>query len=352
MTRDEISLSALRALTPAQAAARWLANEDRYESPHVEVFDAWLADSEANRVAWDAAEAMWASFDDAEENALIAAMHRAARQARPEPAPRAWWPQLLAASLVVAVAGGVLFAGVQGKWLGRSQGPVVVASADPMTRIGEPDYISAKGQKSIVDLPDGSRLTLDSDSAVDVAFAGDRRDLRLVRGRAFFDVAHDPSRPFAVEAGGRVVTALGTQFDVRLQPGQMRVVLVEGSVSVVSAKTAPPAPMVKLRPGEAFAAQDGRAGTVGPADVDADEAWRQGFVEFDNEPLSKAVATLNRYTRAQVVIKDPKVATLRITGMFRTGDVQRFGRTIAAVLPVRLIKRDADTYELVATGRS
>lgn len=57
---------------------------------------------------------------------------------------------------------------------------------------------------------------------------------------------------------------------------------------------------------------------------------------------------LNRYTRAQVIIKDPKVAALRITGMFRTGDIQRFGRTIAAILPVRPVKRDADTYELVA----
>lgn len=351
MTRDEMSLNALRALTPTQAAARWLANEDRYELAYVEAFDAWLADSDANRAAWDTAEAMWASFDDAEENALIAAMHRAARQARPEPAPRAWWPQLLAASLVVAVASGVLFAGIQDKWLGRSHDPVVVANVDPMTRIGEPDFVSAKGQKSIVDLPDGSRLTLDSDSAVDVAFANGRRDLRLVRGRAFFDVAHDPDQPFAVEAGGRVVTALGTQFDVRLTPGQTRVVLVEGSVSVASAKDGPPTPSVRLRPGEAFAAEDGRPGSVGPADVDADEAWRQGFVEFNDEPLSNAVVTLNRYTRAQVVIKDPKVASLRITGMFRTGDIQRFGRTVAAVLPVHLIQRDANTYELVATRR-
>lgn len=347
MTRDEMSLSALRALTPAQAAAHWLANEDRYESPHLEAFEAWLADNEANQTAWNAAEQMWAAFDDAEENALIAAMGRAARQARPEPSVRAWWPQLLAASLVVAVTGGALFGGIRGGWFDRSQRPAIVASVDPMTAIGEPDYITAKGQKSLVDLPDGTRLTLDSDSAVDVAFADGRRDLRLVRGRAFFDVAHDPAHPLAVEAGGRVVTALGTQFDVRLAPGEMRVVLVEGSVSVASAKGGPSAPMVKLRPGEAFAARDGQPGAVSPADLDTDEAWRQGFVEFNDEPLSKAVTTLNRYTRAQIVIKDPKVAALRITGMFRTGDIQRFGRTIAAVLPVRLVKRDADTYELV-----
>lgn len=291
MTREEMGLNALRALTPAQGAARWLANEDRYDSPHLEAFEAWLADDEANRTAWNAAEQMWAAFDNVEENALIAAMGRAARQARPEPLARAWWPQLLAASLVVAVTGAALFGGIRGGWFDGSQRPAIVASADPMTAIGEPDYVSAKGQKSLVDLPDRTRMTLDSDSAIDVAFANGHRDLRLVRGRAFFDVAHDPAHPFAVEAGGRVVTARGTQFDVRLAPGDMRVVLVEGSVSVASAKGAPSAPMIKLRPGEAFAARDGQPGAVYPADVDADEAWRQGFVEFNDEPLSKAITT-------------------------------------------------------------
>jgi transmembrane sensor len=67
--------------------------------------------------------------------------------------------------------------------------------------------------------------------------------------------------------------------------------------------------------------------------------------------LSDAIEVLNRYTRAQIVIKDPKVAALRITGVFKTGDIPRFGRSVSQVLPVKMIARDADTYELVSTRR-
>ncbi|MGH1559777.1 hypothetical protein ACRAWD_22945 [Caulobacter segnis] len=69
-------------------------------------------------------------------------------------------------------------------------------------------------------------------------------------------------------------------------------------------------------------------------------------MEFHDQPLSEAIDLLNRYTRARIIIKDPRVATLRITGAF-IGDIERFGRSVSQVLPVKMIKRDADTYELV-----
>ncbi|HJV40637.1 FecR family protein, partial [Caulobacter sp.] len=235
----------------------------------------------------------------------------------------------------------------------RSTRPVqVVANETPsLAAAGPADYATGAGQKSVVDLPDGSRVTLDVDSALDVAFANGRRDLRLLNGRAFFDVAHDRAHPFAVQARGRVVTALGTQFDVRLTPGAMRVVLAQGVVSVTSAPGGPAGPPVRLVPGQAFAAQDGAAGKVASVDLDEALAWKQGMVEFHDQPLSEAVGLLNRYTRAQIIIKDPKVAALRITGAFKTGDVQRFGRSVSQVLPVRMVARGAGTYELVFAAR-
>ena len=131
----------------------------------------------------------------------------------------------------------------------------------------------------------------------------------------------------------------------------MRVVLAEGRVSVSSAAGGAAAPPIKLSPGQAFSAQPGGVGKVSPANVDEALAWKQGVVEFRDQPLSEAVGLLNRYTRAQIVIKDPKVATLRITGVFKTGDIKRFGRSVSQVLPVRMIAHDADTYELVSTRR-
>ena len=184
---------------------------------------------------------------------------------------------------------------------------------------------------------------------MDVAFTKDRRDIRLLSGHAFFDVAHDREHPFAVEAAGRVITALGTQFDVKLEAEALRVVLAEGSVSVGMASGRAGAPPVKLKPGEAYSATRNARGAVTRTDLIEALAWKQGVVEFRDQPLSEAVRLLNRYTRAQIVIRDPKVAALRITGVFKTGDIKRFGRSVSEVLPVRMIARDADTYELVYT---
>lgn len=340
------------ALTPAQAAARWLACEDLDQSPHREAFAQWLDEGQDNRDAWLKAHQMWDVFDDADDSDLIAAMARAARQAAPEPVARPLWPRAVAACLALAVVSATLFAGVQQGWFDHSPKPVQVTSAAPsLFASGRADYVTGAGQKSVVDLPDGTRVTLDADSALDVVFANGRRDVRLLNGQAFFDVAHDRAHPFAVQAGGRVVTALGTQFDVRLTSEAVRVVLVEGSVSVASALGRPSEPSVRLQPGQVFAASKGAVGEVSPANLDEALAWKQGVVEFRDQPLSEAVDVLNRYTRAKIVVRDPKVAALRITGAFKTGDIKRFGRSVSQVLPVRMIARDADTYELVSARR-
>lgn len=346
MTRD--------APTPAQIAAReaarWLAREDLDQSPQREQLAAWLEASDENRQAWRQARRMWDVFDDAEDSDLIAALARAARRAGPNTAARSFRPWLLAASIAAAVVSGALFLGVRQGGLDRPAAPAQLAIDAPpsLAAAGRPDYVTGPGQKSMANLPDGTRVTLDADSAVDVAFVDGRRDVRLLKGHAFFDVAHDGAHPFVVQADGRVVTALGTQFDVRLFPGAMRVVLAEGGVSVTSGSGAA-APPVRLAPGQAFLARTGAVGEVSAADLDEALAWKQDVVEFHDQPLSEAVGLLNRYTRARIIIRDPKVAALRITGAFKTGDIRRFGRAVSQVLPVRMVARDADTYELVST---
>ena len=341
------------AQTPAQAAARWLACEDLDRSPWREQFAAWLEASEENRDAWMQARRLWDVFDDADDSDLIAALARAARKAGPEPTIKPLRPWLIAASFAAVIVSAGLFAGVRQGLFEPSRAPdqVAAAAAPSLTTFGRADYVTGRGQKSIVDLADGTRLTLDADSAIDVAFANGRRDVRLLRGRAFFDIAHDREHPFAVQAAERVITALGTQFDVSLLSGGLQVVLAEGSVSVGMVSDDGSGPPVKLKPGQAFSAPKGGAGKVTTADVDKALAWKQGVVEFRDQPLSEAIVDLNRYTRAKIIIKDPRVAALRITGVFKTGDIKRFGRSVAEVLPVRMIARDADTYELVSTHR-
>ncbi len=345
MTRD--------ALTPAEAAVKWLACEDLDLSPHREQFAAWLEESQDNRDAWVQAHRMWDLFDDAQDHDVIAALARAARKAGPEPSPRPLRAWLAAASIAIAVISAALLAGVHQGWFAGSgrAAQIAVNAAPSLAAMGHADYVTGRAERSIVDLPDGTRVTLDADSAVDVAFTSGRRDVRLLNGHVFFDVAHDHTRPFAVRAEGRVITALGTQFEVRAASGMLEVVLAEGRVSVGADAEASSGDPLILSPGQALSVRQGQTVKVKRVDLDDALAWRQAVVEFRDQPLAEAVGVLNRYTRAQIVIKDPKVAALRITGVFRTGDTPRFGRSVSEVLPVRMIARDADTYELVSTRR-
>lgn len=167
-----------------------------------------------------------------------------------------------------------------------------------------------------------------------------------MKGQAFFDVKHDAARPFAVRAAGGEIVAVGTRFDVRLDPGSMRVVLVEGTVSVKSRNRA--APKTVLHAGQQLVDRAGAAPVVSEADVDAALNWQRGFVTFDNDTLATAAAELNRYSKDQIVVADPRIAGLRVSGVFQAGDPLRFGRTLAQIHPVQMKRSGPDQLEIVA----
>src|SRR5690606_5459811 len=97
---------------------------------------------------------------------------------------------------------------------------------------GDKVYVTSPDERARVTLADGSMVTLDSDTRMLARIGSGRRDITLLAGRALFDVAKDPHRPFVVEAGGRTITALGTMFDVDVSPTELRVTLAEGVVAV------------------------------------------------------------------------------------------------------------------------
>ncbi|KSB90818.1 hypothetical protein AS593_17245 [Caulobacter vibrioides] len=318
------------------AALLWL-NVDESDPAQAAVLDAWLDQEPANREAWLRAQAIWSGFDGAGDEATLRVLRRRAAKASRPLSPR--W---MAAAAVFVVAIGL------GLWLAERPvpslpPPVVQASAV----FGEPDLVSGE-QMLTFDLPDGSKASLAPGSALDLAYDHGGRAMRLVKGRAFFDVVPDRARPFTVEAGGRRITALGTRFDVRLDQGPLRVTLVEGQVSVartIDATDGPGRPVV-LAAGQQLTAAPGRD-LVSPAEAAGAAAWRETSITFEDKPLSEVVAELNRHSAAKLVIDDPKVAALRVTGRFRTGDPQRFLRTLAQVLPVRGEPAGPGRYRIV-----
>jgi transmembrane sensor len=208
-------------------------------------------------------------------------------------------------------------------------------------------YKTGLGEQKVVELPDHSHIALDAQTRLRVRFTPDARIVELLDGQAQFSVAKDPARPFKVQAGAKTIVAVGTVFDVEYVDQQVQVAMVEGRVVVLSqdpvssAKVPAADPRasnrlpIGLSAGEALQVRaDGAAMVLPKADIEAATAWRQGKVIFRDRELAEAVHRLNRYSRTQVVIDDPALAQMRVSGVFESGDAQAFAEAMQAYLPV------------------
>lgn len=337
-------------MTPDEAAVYWVLQHDRGDLTAAEQasFDAWLAASDAHARAFQKANGVWDVFEDADSDPHLTALRQAALATKP--AQRRWIPAVgagLAASLAAAA---VLLPGQLGLADDPAQAPTAEVASTTAPQPAGMRFSTAKGERRVVRLPDGTRVTLNTDTAVALAFTPGSRLVRLTRGQALFEVAKDASRPFTVEAAGRRVTALGTVFEVRLDPGRMKVVLVEGRVVVdrASASSEPldPAPTL-LKPGQALVAELGVPQRVAAVDVGSELMWREGYVSLEDAPLATAAAEMSRYTATSIRVLDDETGRLRISGVFRTGDADRFTGLVRELLPVR-VERLADGSVVIA----
>ena len=221
-------------------------------------------------------------------------------------------------------------------------------------------YETGVGERRVVRLEDGSRISLDASSRVAVAYSDDRRALTLERGRAKFDVAKEVLRPFTVTAGNQAVVATGTAFSVELLRGQMRVLLYEGQVAVVAQSAASRVVTAKvpkhsehpateqLVPGqELISSLATGAVRVVPAKMDRSLSWEDGRLDFVDEPLARAVERINRYTDTPIVVGDVAAGRLLVNGVFDAGDTQSFVRGMTALFPLSA-KYDAQGVTLVS----
>jgi transmembrane sensor len=207
-------------------------------------------------------------------------------------------------------------------------------------------YKTGLGEQKVVELSDHSHIALDARTRLRVKFSADARIVELLEGQAQFSVAKDPARPFKVEAGSKTIVAVGTVFDVEYVDSQVQVAMVEGKVAVLSHDSSGSAitpeadpksskSPIELNAGEALSVRaDGSATILPKADIEAATAWRQGKVIFRDQTLAEAVRRLNRYSRQQVVVDDPTLSQMKVSGVFESGDAQAFVEAMQAYLPV------------------
>jgi transmembrane sensor len=204
---------------------------------------------------------------------------------------------------------------------------------------GQQHYSTHHGEQRTLQLPDNSVVRLNSDSAIAVRFSDTRRDVDVLRGQVYFEIGEDAARPFNVRAGSYLIEDIGTTFDVYRKSSETTVTVVEGRVRVwekeiptaVSQQATgadpdakAPAPLADLGAGaQVQIASSGKIQVQRP-NVQVATAWVQEKIVFESDAIATVAAEFNRYNRQQIIISDPRVGTIPISGVFRSYDVQSF----------------------------
>ncbi|MCY1647130.1 FecR family protein [Caulobacter sp. SL161] len=285
----------------AQEAALWAARRLDADAQPDPAFEAWKAADPAHARAY---EQVWrASQDPALSEAL-----RLSEQRRAAPR-RAWRAPVL--------AGGLLACGLA----------VFIAWPYAQVMTVQPQVIqTAPGQQRVVALADGTQVTLDGATRLDVRLGTGRRQVELVRGEAFFDVAHDARRPFIVQAPEGSARVLGTAFDLERGDGRLELSVRRGKVRL--APTGVIRRTAELTVGQRAFAKEGRLSAVRTFDPQADD-WRTGWLETDGVTLARLVERLNRASDKPITIIDPALGRQRVAGRFRLDDPEALARNLA-----------------------
>jgi transmembrane sensor len=293
-------------------AAAWLAriHSDAADPKDIASFQIWLAEDMRHREAFDAVTQVWEA---------VGGLGQLREESRPRRSAHG-----LARRAVLAAAGIAVAAAVAWSLL--------------PPRESAQDYATGIGEQRRLALEDGSLAILDTATTIRVAYDGRRRAITLLRGRAHFDVARDVGRPFVVSAGQRQVTALGTAFDVDRGETSIAVMLVRGHISIASADTSAPAQAVDLTiPGEHVVFDGPDIAQRNRLDLNVATAWQSGRAVFNDQPVSLAVAEMNRYSRRPIIVDGDAVARMRISGTYGIGDTEAFATSLAALLPIRVV---------------
>lgn len=310
-----------------EAAATWLVERDRGLAPaRARELERWLAADARHAAAFAALAETWAMLGErgaprASEEATELA------EARGE---GAWRWRTLAAAAALAL-------GVFGWWRGAEE-------------LREVRHYAAASSTEVgvlrrLELPDGSVVQLNTDSAVEIRFEERVRRVQLSRGEAHFTVARDAARPFVVSAGDVNVRVLGTVFNVRLRSEAVDVLVTEGKVRVQSpaSELAKGGAVSELTAGhrvsvgrvaaaalEAAVVEAPKPIAATPTEVRQTLAWQERRLDFDAAPLSEIVAEVNRYSRHKLVIADAELETRKFGGSFPANDYATLVRMLEA----------------------
>ncbi|WP_286185349.1 FecR family protein [Acidovorax cavernicola] len=297
---------------------QWGASDER-------AFQAWLGADARHGEAFREWESRWRAFDAISPETVAGWRNGFEGRAATAPTRRGF----LKPAFVLAASGMAVGAGYLG-WRHVQAQPVF-----------EQAFATRRGQQLEAPLPDGSRLRLDTATRLEVRLFRDRREVTLVDGQAVFSVQADAKRPFDVLAGPLRVRVVGTRFAVRHTPGMpgadgTRVSVEEGKVRVTRRTTDATSEVFLTAGRQVESDAHGVFSAVSAVAREGIAPWRDHRLSFVDTPLARALAELERYGSTGLVVNDPAVAALRLSGTFDPRDARTLRLALASALPVRL----------------
>lgn len=295
-----------------EQATVWFARlrADNVTAVERERFQVWLDVNPAHKQAYQNVEAFW-RHPDFTELLSVAAVSASASTVKPG---RRWRRR---ATAMLAVAACLLL--------------TLILSRPSLTCLMA-DYCTGIGEVRTVQLADGSRITLNSDTALSVSLQSDLRHIQLTRGEAFFAVRRNPSQPFVVASQYSQIRVLGTRFLVRQNRNSDTVTVVSGVVEVKDRHL----PAMQLHADQRIVVDHDGTGPVHAVPAALAAAWMKGHVLFDNAPLGEVIAELNRYRRGSVLISNTQLKQLKVSGRFNVVDTDQALQSLRQTLPIHI----------------
>ena len=297
----------------AEQAEHWVVRlaSGEIEARELAAFKTWLAAAPEHRAAFDRERALWLSLEGKE--AAFAGAPPPRRSARPAWV-RATTPRRTLAAAVAAAA-------------------IVLAAPNAVVRL-QADEMSATGEVRTVALPDGSIAMLDTGTAIAIRFGQDERRIKLLRGRAWFDVKHDDRRPFRVAALGGVTQDVGTAFEVGRDDDDVRVAVTKGMVRVAAPESGDGLLVQAL--GRVHYARGGPVERLTPAAADGIAAWRRRLIVIDGRAFGDAIAEVARYRPGPTLTLADTSGQPKVSGVFRTDAPDIALQTLARMAGLRV----------------
>ncbi|KPW18575.1 MULTISPECIES: FecR family protein [Pseudomonas syringae group] len=283
-------------------ALTWLIELEDADADRLASFQTWLNADPAHARAFDKARAIWHSQPVQLAAETLAQPRQPSMWQRVRPH---WKPLATAAVLLLGL-------------FSFSNLPLRLQA----------DHLTVVGERQRLELTDGSKVLLNTNSAFSSRIDGQQRSARLLQGEAFFDVASRPGLPFEIEAGPVRMSADSTAFSVRYLDGVAQVDVQRGAVDVHAVRGNS---SLSLAAGERLRIGPGGFGNREKLDPARDLAWVQGRLVFANSPLSEVLAELRRYYPGWIISPNARLNQVAVTGNYRLDNPLDVVRSLAQI---------------------